>query len=198
MTSLLFGVLTLSLLHSILPNHWFPLALIAKNAGWNKVKILIFSILISLAHALSTVFLGVIVAFLGFRISEEHEILAKTSSSIILIILGFFFISKHFRTGNPHHHAFGMLSVSALLLAMFFSPCIEITPFYLLAGTIGWYAVFMISLIYVLTTVLIIPAMTILSLRGLKLARLHVLEHYENLLIGLILISFGFLNLVFN
>ncbi len=198
MTSLLFGVLTLSVLHPILPNHWFPLALIAKNAGWNEVKTLIFSLLISLAHALSTVSLGVIVAFLGFRISEEHEILAKTSSSIILIILGFFFISNHFRMGNPHHHAFGILSISALLIAMFFSPCIEITPFYLLAGTIGWHAVLLISLIYVLTTVLIIPAMTILSLRGLNLTRLHVLEHYENLLIGLILISFGFLNLVFN
>jgi nickel/cobalt exporter len=191
---LISGVLTLSVLHPLLPNHWLPLALIARGEGWNRARVLIFSFLISIAHSLSTVLLGIFVAFLGFSISEKHEFLGKTLSSFILIILGLFYLSRHFRTGNPHHHGFGVLSVSALLLAMFFSPCIEITPFYLIAVSSGWHAVVIISLIYILTSVILIPSMVLLSLKGLKLANLHILEHYEDLLIGALLILFGFIN----
>ena len=194
MAGLIFGVLILSVLHPILPNHWLPLALIAKSEGWNKTKTLFFSVLVALAHSLSTVLLGIVVAFLGLGISENHELLNKIFASIILIILGILYISKHFRTGNPHHHGFGILSLSALLLVMFFSPCIEITPFYLIAVTIGWHTVALISSIYVLTAVLFISSMVILSLMGLKFTSLHILEHYESLIVGVVLILLGIIN----
>ena len=192
--SLILGVLILSFLHPILPNHWLPLALIARGERWNKAKTLTFSFMVALSHSLSTVLLGILVALLGIRISKENEFLGKVFASAVLTILGLFYISRHFRIGNPHHHAFGILSLGALLLAMFFSPCIEITPFYLVAGSIGWHTVALISLIYVLTSALLIPTMVILSLMGLKFASLRVLEHYENLLIGAILLLFGILN----
>lgn len=196
MLGLTVGTFILSVIHSSLPNHWLPIVLIAKGEGWGGGKVISLTALLALSHTLSTVLIGLFIGFLGYTISQYHEILSGLIASIILIILGIFYISRHFRFGNPHHHGFGVFSFFGLLTAMFFSPCIEIEAYYLSAGVMGWGAIITISLIYVITTVILMETYVIMALRGFEVAKMHLLEHYENLLIGAVLVILGILNFI--
>lgn len=168
----------------------------AKVERWGKVKVILFTALLALSHTLSTVLIGLVIGFIGYNISQYHEVLSKLVASVILVILGIFYISRHFRFGNPHHHSFGVFSFFGLLVAMFFSPCIEIESYYLLAGVMGWGAIIMVSLIYVITTIILMETYVILALKGFDFAKMHILEHYENLIMGSVLIILGVLNFI--
>ncbi len=196
MLGLTVGTFVLSVIHSSLPNHWLPIVLIAKGEGWGWGRVILFTALLALSHTLSTVLIGLVIGFIGYTISQYHEILSKLVASLILAILGIFYISRHLRFGNPHHHGFGVFSFFGLLVAMFFSPCIEIEAYYLSAGVMGWEAIITISLIYVITTVILMETYVILALKGFEVAKMHILEHYENLIIGLALVILGALNFI--
>ncbi|MEO0138686.1 MAG: hypothetical protein ABIL16_05285 [candidate division WOR-3 bacterium] len=196
MLGLAIGTFVLSVIHSSLPNHWLPIVLIAKSEGWGRGRVVFFTALLALSHTLSTVLIGLIIGFIGYTISQYHEILSKLVASLVLVILGIFYISRHFRFGNPHHHGFGVFSFFGLLVAMFFSPCVEIEAYYLSAGVMGWEAIIAISLIYVITTVILMETYVMLALKGFEVARMSLLEHYENLIIGLVLVILGALNFI--
>jgi len=72
--------------------------------------------------------------------------------------LGLIFIYRHHR--HKHFHVDGDLSkkqsknniIIALVIAMFFSPCMEIEAYFLLAGTHSTWLVWLIALMYLLIT----------------------------------------------
>lgn len=202
MTKLIIGSLIISVLHGLLPNHWLPIVAVGKSRAWTEFKILQITGIAALAHTLSTILLGVIIAYAGQQISEEFEHFTFFIAPAILIFIGIWFIFQHYR--HKHFHIDPQVSDSgkkksetrliiALTSAMFFSPCLEIEGLYLQAGAIGWESVLYISLIYFFFSIAGMILWVFLSLKGLKRMDWHKIEHASGIISGIVLIALGLL-----
>ena len=99
---LLIGTLTLSILHALIPSHWLPILAFEKKFNWSKEQTLRITFISALAHALSTVLLGIAVGVLSFQLNNRFEEVTKYVFSVMLIVLGFVFIIRNHKTNNFH------------------------------------------------------------------------------------------------
>lgn len=201
-TDLLFGSLVLSLLHAAIPNHWLPIIAIGKRLGWTAGKASRITLMAGSAHALSTVLIGWVVSVAGWQLSAMAQTFMEIAAPLLLIGLGVVFIWRHYY--HQHFHLHGEVPtqlpekqlIVALASAMFFSPCLEIGAFFLLAGTHGTWAVLSLSALYTVTTVGGMVVWVQFVWHGLKLANWHTLEHYAGIISGIVLILAGILGLL--
>ncbi|SJZ85616.1 hypothetical protein [Sediminibacterium ginsengisoli] len=200
MYSIVLGSLLISILHALIPSHWVPIIAIAKRDYWSTAKTTKVTFYAALAHCLSTVLIGLFVGMIGKSMAQRISTFSHYAAPVIFIILGCVFIYRH------HRHSHFKLSdipqkvyskkriVFILLLAMFFSPCIEIEAYFLMAGTQSVWLVLIIAVVYVVSTVI---GMTLLVTQAynklLKLNR-HKLEHNAGIITGVTLILSGILS----
>lgn len=200
MIQLIVGSILLSLLHGLIPNHWLPILAIARKESWSRGETLWITLLAGLAHATSTILIGLTLAFLGFTLSNEISFFTSLVAPGILISLGLFFIWQHYRHHHFHLHKEVKVKnrtklqiVLLLTVAMFFSPCLEIEAYYPAAGAIGWHAVTLISLIYLLISVGSMVLWVSWAYRKITHLNWHKLEHNAGIITGIVLIFTGLL-----
>ena len=165
---------------------------------WSLWKVTNVTLIAGLAHALSTILIGVAISLLGIRLERQVEQFTQWIAPSILIALGAYFIWRHHR-----HHHFHLQKVTNradlstpqivlfLVLAMVFSPCLEFEALYLLAWNMGWSAVLVISLIYLVVSVAGMVLWVRLAYSGLRVTNWHKLEHNAGLISGAVLILTG-------
>ncbi len=208
MFSLIVGSLLLSITHALIPNHWFPLAAVSKSENWTKAETAKVTALTGFLHTISTIIIGIIIGFVGYKLGDTIELISEIYAPVILIGLGLFFIITNIRN-KSHTHCHinpeqikqaSKKSKTAIIVAlgtmMFFSPCVEIEAFYFTAGQFGWTGIITLSAIYLFVTVAAMIVIVELSRKGLNVInkKLHFLEHYEKLVTGIILILLGILS----
>lgn len=156
--------------------------------------------LIGSAHVGSTIITGYLVALGSRWLTQSLGTYFVWISPFLLLIMGIWFLYRHY----THHHFHiepkpeksTKQMIVALSVAMFFSPCLEIEGFYLLAGPIGWNMVGLISLIYATITIVGMWVWVALTYAGMKKLNSHAWEHYSGIITGLILILSGVLQLI--
>jgi len=201
MVSILLSGLTLSVLHALIPNHWIPLVALSKKEQWKLGQTLKMTIIAGSAHVLSTILIGIVISILSFNLSSNFEAFTRWISPLLLIGLGIFFLYQHY-----HHHHFQIdeaantksvrAQMKVIVIAMFFSPCLEIEALYILAGNIGWSAVFWLSLLYLIVTLIGMVFWVYIVYKGLERLNKnwHRLEHNSGIIAGIILILTGILS----
>lgn len=197
MVTILTGSLILSLLHAIIPNHWLPIIAIGRKNAWSLAYTTRITFLAGLSHALSTVLFGIILGLIGLKLSGAIAHFTHIVAPIIVILLGIFFIYQH------HHHQHFHLNqgqdgsvgknkiILSLLIAMFFSPCIEVEGYFLLAGAYGIGFVFLIALLYILVTVSGMVIWVRFAYSGVLKINWHSIEHNAGIITGITLIITG-------
>ena len=194
---LFISVLAISILHAILPNHWLPVVAISRQLNWDGRKTAGVTMLAALAHSLSTVIIGILVALGGMTLDGILPYF-KYIAAGILIALGILFIWRH-----QHHMHFHLkdikltpatnmrVIIGTLLMAMFLSPCLEVGALFLVAGTRGIMLTLIIAGIYTITSAIGMTLFAWLALHGLKKMDWHKLEHNSGLVSGIILVLTG-------
>jgi hypothetical protein len=199
MIQIIIGGLLLSIVHASIPNHWIPLIAIGKAGNWSRREMLLVTAITGCAHVISTILIGIIVGFIGYKFSSAYEFVPKIVAPLILIIMGLISIAidliKH------HHHEFLKTNliynkskfaiISSLGIAMFFSPCIEIEAYYFTAGTFGWIGITIVSIIYFIVTVSGMLLLVDLGRKGVEKIKWQFLEYHEKKIIGIVLIVLG-------
>ncbi len=66
---------------------------------------------------------------------------------------------------------------------------------YIQAGTIGWAGIFIVSAVYLLTTLVIMLSLVSLGMKGAGTFKSHFLEHHEKRITGIVLVALGILAL---
>ena len=198
---LLIGTLTISILHALIPSHWIPILAFEKKFNWTNQQTFKITIISALAHALSTVILGIAIGLLSFKVSEHFETISRLICSLVLIVLGLIFIIRHHTHNHFHLHNEGELQqlsskkiITVLVTSMFLSPCLEIEGYFVLAGTAGVKYIFLISILYVVISVAGIIIWLSFAKKLLKKINAHKLEHNAGLISGVVLILTGILN----
>jgi putative Mn2+ efflux pump MntP len=200
-SELIIGTLTISILHALIPSHWIPILAFEKKFNWTHRQTLRITIISALAHALSTVLLGIAIGLLSFKVSKGYENISTIISSVILIVLGSVFIFRHHKHNHFHLHNEGELQqlssakiITVLITGMFLSPCLEIEGYFILAGEAGLKYIFLVSLLYILISVAGILIWLSFAKQILKKINAHKIEHNAGLISGIVLILTGILN----
>ena len=96
---------------------------------------------------------------------------------------------SHFTVPTGKEKRSASAVVGSLMVAMFFSPCLEIEAYYFTAAQYGWLGILGVSLIYVAITTLGMTVLVHFGLKGLKLMQWPFLEHHERFVAGIVLIA---------
>lgn len=197
MFSIITGSLVISLLHAVIPNHWLPVIAIGRKESWTTAEVTKVTFICAMAHGISTVLIGLILAFLGAKLNNNIVHFTSIIAPVILISIGLIFIYRHHR--HKHFHINKDLKkkrtkasiVSALVIAMFFSPCMEIEAYFLLAGTQAAWLIWFIALMYLLVTTAGMVLLVRYAYKGLLKWNWHSLEHNAGIITGLTLVITG-------
>jgi len=200
MISIITGSLIISLLHAIIPNHWLPIIAIGKKEQWTLQEVTKVTLISALAHGVSTVLLGVLLSVLGAKLGTGLTNFTTIIAPVILILMGLLFIYRHHK--HKHFHIDEDIKkkkskaaiVTALATAMFFSPCLEIEAYFLLAGTQAWWLVWFISLLYLIITTTGMVLLVRFAFIGFLKLNWHSLEHNAGIITGLTLVATGILS----
>lgn len=201
MAELVVSTFMISFLHALIPSHWMPIITISKILKWTPAQTIRATVTASLAHCLSTILLGVVLALGGRLLGEHVEEFTELIAPCILVALGLWFIIRHSRHKHFHLHLdenlpFGNQKklMFTILLTMFLSPCLEIEALFVSAGTMSWGIVLLIALVYLVVTTLGMVLWMRLALHGLKRINSHKIEHNAGLISGVVLILTGILS----
>lgn len=200
MYSIFIGSLLLSVLHAVIPNHWLPVLAIGRKDNWTLKEITTVTFLSGLAHALSTIVIGLVLGLLGLQLAGKIQYFTHFIAPAILILLGFFFIYQHHRHKHFHLHKTPEAAlpknkiILALVVAMFLSPCMEIEGYFLLAGVYGFWAVMSIAALYLVISVSGMVLWVRLAYKGVLKLNWHALEHNSGIITGWTLVITGVLS----
>lgn len=200
MYSIIIGSLLISLLHAVIPNHWLPVLAIGRKEGWSLAQTTRITFITGMAHVISTVIIGLLLAMIGGELTEHIEDFTRIIGPSILILIGLYFVRQHY----THHH-FHLEEdqikkkskssiILALVIAMFLSPCMEIEAYFLLAGSKSWYMLIAIAAMYSIITIAGMLIWIRIVYRGLLKLNWHKWEHNAGIITGLVLIVTGIIS----
>ncbi|PZR20462.1 MAG: hypothetical protein DI539_10785 [Flavobacterium psychrophilum] len=199
MEQLIIGSLTLSILHALIPSHWLPLVAIGRRQNWTAIKVMRITLLAAGGHIFSTLLIGVMIGLLGWKLSAWVNHFTHIIAPSILILLGIFFIYRHYKHKHFHlEEPTGKITdkqiILTLVATMFLSPCLEIEAYFLMAGIHGSQAVVLIGLIYAVITIAGMLIWVGVMYRGLINFNWHLLDHNAGIITGATLILTGLIS----
>jgi ABC-type nickel/cobalt efflux system permease component RcnA len=104
------AVATVGVLHTIVPDHWVPIALMARQRGWSRAETARAALQAGTGHVLSTLLIAVIVWLAGVAFADRFGRALDTASSLALIGFGGWIAiaawrELHDHGGHGHSHA---------------------------------------------------------------------------------------------
>ena len=107
------AVATVGVLHTIVPDHWVPITLIARQRGWSKSETARAALQAGTGHVLSTLLIALVVWLAGVAFAQRFGHIVDTVSSLALIAFGGWFaisawrdLRTHGGHGHSHSHDF--------------------------------------------------------------------------------------------
>jgi len=202
LSQIILGAFLLSIVHASIPNHWIPLVALSKAERWDEKLTMGITAIAGFAHTLSTIIIGIIVGFLGYKLSSSYSFIVGVIAPSLLIILGIIFLILSIRDNKHHHHNHDIhiddvkkktttAIILTLTISMFFSPCLEIEAYFFVASKLGWIGIITVSAIYTIITIAGMLLLVWLGMKGVKKIKSHFLEHHEKTITGILLVFLG-------
>ena len=202
MWQIFLGSIVLGLIHPLFPNHWIPLIAIAKTEKWTTRETLSATLITGFSHTLSTIIIGIIVGFVGIKLTENYSYITRIAAPVILVFIGVIYLFLDFRKHHQHNHfdlseenlknkKSKIAIIVTLCIGMFLSPCFEIEAYYFQAATKGWVGIIIVSVVYLVMTLVMMTALVYVGMKGINKFNSHYLEQHEKRITGIVLILLG-------
>jgi len=102
------AVIGVGVLHTIVPDHWVPITLIARQQGWSRRETARAALKAGTGHVLSTLAIGLVVWIAGVAFATRFGNAVSLASSLALIGFGGWIAIgslREMRAGNGHGHS---------------------------------------------------------------------------------------------
>jgi nickel/cobalt transporter (NicO) family protein len=209
---------SVAILHSILPDHWVPLAVVARTQRWGLLRVARVSTLASAGHVLTSVVLGGIIAVVGLQFQRAIDIQQGHIVGGVLVLTGLGFLlwglTGH---GHDHGHSHGQpheqsddhedgpavviagseqplarrLAAIAVPFGVAASPDLTILPVALAAGAVGGVTVVGVLVAFSAVTMATFVGLTVLATIAGYRIKGEWLERNATTITALVLIAIG-------
>ena len=85
---LIVTVAVVGVLHTIVPDHWAPIVVLARQQGWSSVRTARVAALAGLGHVTTTLLLGALLWVVGASLATRYAHLVSLASALALIAFG--------------------------------------------------------------------------------------------------------------
>lgn len=85
---LLVTVAAVGILHTIVPDHWAPIVILARQQGWSIARTARAAAIAGLGHVTSTLVLGALLWVAGAALAVRYAHLVSLASAVALIAFG--------------------------------------------------------------------------------------------------------------
>ncbi len=208
------AVAAVGVLHTIVPDHWVPITLIARQRGWSKAETFNAAFKAGTGHVLSTLVIALVVWVAGVAVAARFGHLVDLASSLALVGFGgWIAVSSwletrqpdehghpqgpfhshehdeehprgHHSHPEPHSHTSKTSNRTALILILGSSPMVEGIPAFFAAGKYGVGLILVMSVVFALSTIVTYVVLCVYSTQGLRQVKLGPLELYGEVISG--------------
>ena len=106
-------VAAVGVLHTMVPDHWVPITLIARQRGWSKGETACASLQAGFGHVLSTLLIALVVWLADVAVAARFGHVVDTAASVALVAFGGWIAIAAWRElrghdvhGHTHPHHF--------------------------------------------------------------------------------------------
>ncbi|MEO9170000.1 MAG: hypothetical protein ABI282_03800 [Candidatus Baltobacteraceae bacterium] len=197
---LVFAVIAVGVLHTLVPDHWAPIALLARQRGWSAMQTARAASTAGLGHTVSTLAIGLVVwvAGVGFAMRFGHFV--SIAASLALTGFGLWIAISSWREirairehqGHLHHeHLSPERSRTALLLILGSSPMVEGIPTFFAAAKFGVGLIAVMAFFFALSTIATYVVLCTYSAAALGRFSLGKFEEYGEVVSGAFIAGVG-------
>ena len=215
LTTIAISGFAVAFFHAAIPTHWLPFVLTARVQRWSNSRTIAITALAGTGHVVVTALLGLAVALIGTKVNETIGTWFPRLAGGVLLAFGFYYLVRqvrgrghvHFHYPHEHlhehadahrpHRTSDRTAILSLLAFLTLSPCEGFVPFYVSGIRFGWQGFGLLTAVLSVATVAGMVCFTSLTLAGVAKIKLAVLEHYESVIMGLLLCAVGVLIIVF-
>ncbi len=99
-------VAAVGVLHTLVPDHWAPIVVLARQQGWSIVRTARSAALAGLGHVTTTLLLGALLWAVGAALAQQYAHLVSLASAIALVVFGLWIAFSGWREvrGNDGGH----------------------------------------------------------------------------------------------
>jgi len=209
------AVAAVGVLHTVVPDHWVPITVIAQRRGWSKSETARAALQAGTGHVLSTLVIAVVVWIAGAAAAKRFGAVVDTVSSVALISFGLWIAVSAWHEQNHHRahprqqgseqdvHVHGSKPESghnaiherksrvALLLILGSSPMVEGVPAFFAAGKYGVGLIVVMAAVFAACTIGTYVLLCISSTVGFRHLSFGALERYGEILSGAVIAMVG-------
>lgn len=209
------AVFAVGVLHTMVPDHWLPITVIARQRGWSKTETARAALQAGTGHVISTLVIAVVVWIAGATVAKRYGTIIDTASNLALIGFGLWLAvsawreqhrqqphSHHGRVNAAHHadeHKINISAVTtnhrrsrtALLLIVGSSPMVEGIPAFFAAGKYGVWLIVIMSFVFALSTIATYVLLSVFSATRLQRLNFGAFERHGEVLSGATIAAVG-------
>ena len=186
-------------MHTLLPSHWLCIVLVARAHKWSLRRTQAVAMSTGGAHVALTAILGA--GALRLNAETLHEWGTYIAAGV-LAVLGLLYIVLHFvHAGHHHDHDVKVgerLGVGSIYLSVMLSPCSLIIPVLFGVAGVSWQMFAALILVLLATTLGLMAVLVAIAYSGMERFRTTFLDHYEKLIIGLVLLGVAASSILFH
>ncbi len=203
LATLALAAATAGSLHALAPDHWVPVAVVARARRWSRGKTARITVLCGLGHVTVTVMLAFAGVFVGRDLLAAVAGRLESAAGILLIIFGLGYAAWGVRQtigrrlhGHAHFrydHVHDASRWTAWGLFAFFSadPCAAVIPLMLAAAPLGWSPMLAVAAVYEIATIATMVTLVVLARAGAVALRLRFLDRYGDATAGALIAAVG-------
>jgi hypothetical protein len=196
---LIAAAIAVGTLHTMVPDHWLPIALLARRHGWTKTQTARTAAFAGLGHTISTLAIATLVWAAGAVLAKRFGDAVTVASSVALIAFGAWIAIGSWREiargdAHEHHHpGTEQRQRTALLLILGSSPMVEGIPAFFAASRFGIGLLIVMAIAFAASTIVTYVALSVASSSGIQRLKLGRFEVYGEVISGSFIALLGLL-----
>jgi putative Mn2+ efflux pump MntP len=195
---LLLAVVAVGVFHTAVPDHWVPIAILARSRKWSQLQTARAAALAGVGHTVSTLIIGVLVWVAGVAFAQRFGHVVSLVASAALVAFGLWFVVAGWREARaetpqapPVDGDSALRGRTALLLILGSSPMIEGIPAFFAASRYGAPLLVTMSMLFALATIVTYVVLCVQSARALARMSFGRLERYGEAISGAVIALVG-------
>jgi ABC-type nickel/cobalt efflux system permease component RcnA len=185
------AVLAIGVFHTMVPDHWLPIVLMARQRKWSTQKTALAALQAGTGHVVSTLLIAVLFWGAGAAVATRFSGWVETATSVALVGFGLWVAIGAWREMHKQSHDTKTGSRIALLLILGSSPMIEGIPAFFAAGQYGLWLLIIMALVFAAATISVYIVFSVYSAKGLKQVRFGRFERYGEIVSGAVIALVG-------
>jgi hypothetical protein len=201
--SLAIAAITVGSLHSLAPDHWVPIAAVARARGWSRARTARVAFVCGLGHVTVSVLLGLLALMFGSQLFESLGEKMVSVAGLLLIGFGIAYAVwglrgafAHRIHGHHHHHYDHVHDAStastwSLFLIYCADPCVAVIPILFAAAPLSVSEQISIVAAYEIATIGAMVALVAVAHSGAQLFKGQWVERYGDSIAGGLIVATG-------